>query len=381
MIKNSLQWLDEFDYLRAFAILGVVSIHVVSYSAKVIPPNSLVAICAAVYAFASFSVPLFVFVSGFVLYYKYPYIPSLPMFYKRRFVSIIPPYIIFSTFYFYLIGVFNGTLTGLSVSELIFVYLTGTAAVPLWFFILLIQLYLLYPLLVKIFNRSVQNNKALFFVFAALLIQIIYLGTIEKNNTLNARFFCSSIFYFVLGMYLCKNFDAAKHTITDSYKKYTPLLLALPLPTFAAWMAIVYASQIEPYGLASSSLEILFVVSVITALLAVCLDLRVHRSKVTRTMERLGDRSFAIYLIHTFFIYVLVYGAFPKIHLSWNNWLFYPLLFLATLLLSYISAEALSYLPLHTYIVGASKSKKQRNTRSEATVADVSVRLDEERLL
>jgi peptidoglycan/LPS O-acetylase OafA/YrhL len=368
-LKTSLQWLYEFDYLRGFAILAVLCIHTAQYSTRVVPPTALVEIVTAVGAFTAFAVPLFVFISGFVLYYRHPHITSVSAFYKRRLASVLLPYLFFSTFYFYMIKAAYGDLTGLSIPQLFFAYLTGTADVPLYFVVLIIQFYLLYPLLTSFFNRSIRANRAAVFVLAALLIQLFYLSFVGKTNTLiDARVFASSIFYFALGMYLSKNYDTIKYTIQSIRKtRRSFLLFTEPLVAFAMWRTIVYVGPFAPslglgYYLVTQTLfKTLFFVSMILALLLICLDLQRQGVRFANTIKKLGELSFAIYLIQASVQYMFVYIIFPKIHLSWNNWLFYPLLFIGTLVFSCVSVIALSYLPLSTYIIGVGRHKNQRD--------------------
>ena len=56
-------------------------------------------IITALSAFTFFGVPHFIFISGVVLYNKYNNGFSLSTFYKKRFNSVLPPYLVWSTFY------------------------------------------------------------------------------------------------------------------------------------------------------------------------------------------------------------------------------------------------------------------------------------------
>jgi len=60
--------------------------------------NLLEIVNVIVSAFVHFAIPVFVFISGFVLNEKYEDTFSTAGFYKRRFVSIVLPYLIFSAF-------------------------------------------------------------------------------------------------------------------------------------------------------------------------------------------------------------------------------------------------------------------------------------------
>lgn len=93
--------IEEVEILRAFAILAVIAIHVITVeSYGLLLQNSgirhLVAIVTGVNIFVHFGVPLFVLISGFVLGLNYRNSFSLTDYYRKRLLSIIPAYIIFS---------------------------------------------------------------------------------------------------------------------------------------------------------------------------------------------------------------------------------------------------------------------------------------------
>ena len=133
----------------------------------------------SIYAFATFGVPHFIFISGFVLYNKYSKDFSLSTFYKKRFLAILAPYITFTAFYVFYpyIGaalyrsLFHVGTVGHnaipSVVSLVTEYATAllTGVDQLWFIVLLLELYLLYPLLVRFYNRFGHNSLYLSLLF------------------------------------------------------------------------------------------------------------------------------------------------------------------------------------------------------------------------
>ncbi|MDD4620297.1 MAG: acyltransferase [Methanosarcina sp.] len=91
--------IEEIDYLRGFAILAVVAIHTSANFTKIQNVNLLLTINVIIDVFSHFAVPLFIFISGFVLSIKYKGQFSQKIFLQKRAKSILLPYIIFSTLY------------------------------------------------------------------------------------------------------------------------------------------------------------------------------------------------------------------------------------------------------------------------------------------
>ena len=89
----------ELNYLRGFAILSVISIHVCMFFKKMININLLTVFYMTIDAFSHFAVPAFIFISGFGLYNSYNGNFQIGYIYRKRFKYILPPYFVFSTLY------------------------------------------------------------------------------------------------------------------------------------------------------------------------------------------------------------------------------------------------------------------------------------------
>jgi probable poly-beta-1,6-N-acetyl-D-glucosamine export protein len=90
---------DQIDNLRAWAIIGVVIIHVTSYFTNVTEISYLPIALASLDIYAHFAVPLFVLISGFVLGLNYTGNFNKSDFFKKRIHRILIPYLIWSAVY------------------------------------------------------------------------------------------------------------------------------------------------------------------------------------------------------------------------------------------------------------------------------------------
>ena len=96
-MKNPGGWLQGIQYLRAIAIIEVILCHVSYVGADATNPLWII---VALHAFTAFGVPHFVFISGVVLFNKYNNGFSRSTFYKKRLSSVVPPYVVWTAFYF-----------------------------------------------------------------------------------------------------------------------------------------------------------------------------------------------------------------------------------------------------------------------------------------
>lgn len=379
------KWLGEFDYLRAFAILAVLIIHSAYYASLITSVNLLLVTNVVFEAFSRFGVPLFVFISGFVLFHKYGDTFSIIQFYRRRFVSIIPPYLIFSTWYIIVDYLSSGrSAFDFSVTGIVTMYLLGTSNAAMWFVILIVQLYLLYPIIAKTYSIASHSyrNGAVYLLSGTLVAQIVYSTLISGKSFAFNSFFLSNIFFFALGIATSMNYRAIKERIDASN---TTLMCALALVvgfSFAVvYLAGAYPSAIpwlHPYSTLSTSILLpLFCVVVF----ALCYKggFRLETDKkhhlVVHYLKQLGAFSFGIYLVFPFFCGLFGYNLLPRIGINWTMWTFYPLLFFITLLLSYASVMALFHLPFSKYVIGVPRKRTSSPTPRQAdTHAEVSQR-------
>lgn len=146
--------IPQLDIFRAIAIFAVLAIHATSRTLAETLDTSMFHPFLFINKFSQFAVPSFVFLSGFVLFYNYIDRrlngKTLGKFYSRRLVYIIVPYVVFSVLY-YILKMTTGHTWGMPLEEQaakFYKYLwTGTAYTHLYYIIIIIQFYVLFPLL------------------------------------------------------------------------------------------------------------------------------------------------------------------------------------------------------------------------------------------
>jgi peptidoglycan/LPS O-acetylase OafA/YrhL len=376
---------EEIDYLRGFAILAVIAIHTSARFTDITKINILLLTNIIIDIFSHFAVPSFLFISGFVLSLKYKDSFSKKMFYKKRAKSIIPPYIIFSLFYI-LIGIVfylkSGNLSHLPIAKVSSTFFSATSYYH-EFFALIVQCYIFYPFLIKSYEKVVNNNKTFIFLLSVLIIQLIWI-TIRDNamafftsstyfdsvaylesivSIILNRVFLSHIFYFIMGIHVCRNYESMKEKVSNSKKWIILAIIVITGVNTALWINGMleyggYNRIPRSYFTVYDLICPIYFVLTILILLLISVNLSNLESKYSnysKPIFLIGKYSFGIFLIHPLFMAVLLTLIFPHLRIDFNQIIFYPALFILTLIPSYFSIYLISYLPYSEMIIGSKR--------------------------
>lgn len=366
-MSNRVRYFDEINILRAFATLAVISIHVSGDFSKISTINFLMTGYMAVKSFSSFAVPLFICISGFVLYNKYSGKIALKNFYEKRLVSIIPPYIFFSTFYLgipYIISIILAKPVNLDIPHIAYQYITGGCSYHLWFFVLIIQFYFLYPAIIRMYRYCDSRGRTPELLFATFLVGFFCNVYPIPGEWRVALMFLGYLFYFILGMIVRSKYDELllkPLSKTSLYCMSVPLLCGTIFGTFnfAQEFYKFDTTQIQPvagpyWGWLTAMVTPIFCVIMFVFCLEISLRIVSRKGVGFRLLEIIGHYSFGIYLVHAFILYVIVL-VFSQFGFDWNNWLFYPLAFCLTLILSILSVEVIQQFPYSKNIIGSTR--------------------------
>lgn len=150
-------WLD---ICRGLAILAVLFIHVSGHFLPALhPPKSLLPpsmtwhLLAVANLDAQWAVPCFLMLSAFVNALSLSRSPDIPRYARRRLTGAVLPYVLWSGVYV-AVNTVLGHAPSLHPLHLVKLLLTGGAEFHLYFFVLVIELYLLLPLLTPLFARK-----------------------------------------------------------------------------------------------------------------------------------------------------------------------------------------------------------------------------------
>lgn len=227
------------NFLRGWSIFTIVLMHLTQ--------SNLTGVIHKAAAFGGAGVHVFILCSGFGLYLSYLHNPTnYGTFLKRRFGKVWVPYAIavlswaiwflFSRGYFPLREVASHLL----LYKMFSIELDTSLCYPYWFISTIVQFYLFWPIIVKIFKL----RGGLFFLLSISLLwsTIVGLLGLEEERPWGS-FFLQYLWEFGLGMWVaerCMNQENKRTTIMD-IKNYswwwllTGAICGMGLSAFMAW--------------------------------------------------------------------------------------------------------------------------------------------------
>lgn len=292
------QRLREMDFIRATAALSIIMIHVTGlyvYSSRV-----------AYYLNQAvrFAVPVFILISGLLLYGSVltrPGIGGYLEFISKRLKKILFPYLIWTLIY--IIYSMRHDLSSILLNKNAFLMgtgkkiLFGTGYIHLYFVIIIIQLYLLFPLLKYLMKKwsfpVLAISFAITFVFqAAVYLRLIHVITLRDFIIPYYMFFPTWIFFFVFGMYFAANMEKWKEKLSGK----TLLLAAVWLISF--FILILDNKYSKTFDSSIKPPIMLYCLTSFLFFHAVFLKFKDSNSIIFKAMDWFSAQSFLIYLSH-----------------------------------------------------------------------------------
>lgn len=299
----------DSNFLRLISIIAVLIIHSTHYSQVQFSKNldfySSDFFYVILNQIARFSVPVFIILSGYGLTARYSKKMDIKEFYQRRFIRIGIPFL----FWTFIILLFQKKFyLDFDFFKKLIYYLTITGVdYHLYFLIIILQCYLIFPFLNQI------NSTA--FLFLLLLLQIYnYSPTDLFFYLLNQKYFAfystflfSWLFYFYFGIYLCKNEEKIKKYL-QSKKIKIAIIILLFVSMFIVNFEYVYKSFFNPefYLYDHFHRYSVFFYSVIFFLFFFAIfPIFSNNQKIILGINNLAEVSFSVYLFHTWILRVL----------------------------------------------------------------------------
>ncbi len=337
--------LEELDILRAFALLGVIFIHILGASFQFVGRWSLTwEIYVFCDQFLRFAVPVFVFLSGFTLGLKYFHKSfRLIEFFKKRVWRILPWYFFWSAaIYVYTHFVVTEHGQQFPLWKLIFL---GKADYHLYFVSMIFQLYLLFPLILFLIHKFKRKFIVFVFLFQASLYfasSLLAVGAFKINllwgDQQQYLFFGTWIFYFILGIVFAQSKYEEKAT-RDLKKMAVVLLVGGLLFSVFDCLRVVARTGDLIIAARSSRIPVLFyVVGWLIASFVWAKELLRMPDALCKLLVYLGKKSYIIYLLHTLIIRIVALYILPSNFL--NLLIFSALILVFSIILAEITDSA-----------------------------------------
>jgi len=275
--------LDYFDVLRALAIFAVVAIHSLGFSLQYSEDYDFIVLWRNI---LNFGVPMFIAISGFFLAKKkIKTFGEYAAFLRKQIPRVYVPLLVWSLVWF----VFSVLIQNQSVVNEIIKLLIFQSSGPYYFIALIIQYYLLLPILNKLANR-----KGLTFSIIVSMVMIFgifylrYYTEIWLPLILYAGNFATWLMFFVLGLYLG---SSEKIKIPNKY------LLAIIL-IFYVLSCIESYVLIDLFHQVGDAITAVKVSSFMYSFFLIIFLFNNNDLIKSKILKKIGVMSFGIYLIH-----------------------------------------------------------------------------------
>ena len=240
------------------------------------------------------SVAGFIFLSGFLTKLDI----ETKAFYKKRILAVLVPYLIFSVLYS-IPEIMHLSLLD-SLKLLAKNIITSEGKYHLYYLVVYIQLVLVAPLLVKIAKQKSKILDMIVFLIQPLFISCLYLGILDESILKVAPWygivFPAWLSYYYLGLVIGNR--------AKSVKASGVLLLAVFILSsiFQIAEGFIWKEGGAISEIYYSQLRITALVQNISGVLLLAKIAMSKKRMAARLLERVGDASFGIYLLHPAFI-------------------------------------------------------------------------------
>lgn len=307
--RRSKPRLDHVDAMRPVKQAGVVSTH----SLIAFAPGALAAVGGSL-MLLHVTREAFLFISACMLTYSYSDLSRIGYryFYRRRLITVALPYVCWTIIYFLVTLPGESYTLGGGLEH--FGYLLGSGYYQLYYLVVIMQFYLVYPLLFWLVRRFQSRPWAVLGV--SLALQILMTALMHWNVVPShmrgywaTREITSYQFYLIAGMVVALHLDQVHDWLcTNGWKIFGATVLAAGAAE--AWFLAAHAHAASWLGTASDPLQPIVIPFNIGAIACVYLFgvwlVAPERSRRIRVFARSGsDNSYSIYLAQMLFVYAL----------------------------------------------------------------------------
>jgi peptidoglycan/LPS O-acetylase OafA/YrhL len=353
--------LDQVDAMRPIKQAGVLSTHAVIFFT---PAAAAVAANAAL-LLLHVSREGFFFISACMLTHAYAELrlAGLGRFYWRRFVSVGLVYLCWNVIYFfYLLPIAHYASLSAALGHL--VYMISTGYYQLYFLLVIMQFYLLFPLVLVLLRRT-RGHHGLVIGVAALIQVLLAIGMHwallpplmlrwEQQDAL------SYLLYLIGGGVVAFHLDQADAWVRRHARLVIAYTVAAALAAEAVYF-LAYHGVTSVLGSGSDPFQpsvIAFNVGVIACgYLAGVALVRPGRSPRTRALVRIGsDNSYGIYLAQMLFLVAMTRSGWTRL----DSVLPWPLVCLLVVVVVFTGCVALTALLARTPLAVPLTGRKQQ---------------------
>jgi peptidoglycan/LPS O-acetylase OafA/YrhL len=329
--------LDHIDAMRPVKQAAVISTHTLIFFAPLATSTTVIGLIML----TRFSREAFLFVSACMLTFSYRDTAQLKLnhYWKRRFVSVGVPYLAWTViYYFYTTAIqvkgfpfysFDHSIAFHAAGFHYFAHILRTGYYHLYYLIVIVEFYLLFPLLLKFIRRTTKWHMHIMVI--ALLWQIAYGVLVDSapfglhlSEILQTRFVYAYVIYLLGGMIVALHLDEVHQWIVDHahWIVIVTILSAIGaellsyagryswLPSYLHTGTLVFAPAMLPFNIGAILCVYLLGVHLVSP----------KRSLRTRAAVQSGsDNSYGVYLSQMLWIpFLLRFRNHLSLHVHWE---------------------------------------------------------------
>ncbi len=250
----SIQRREELSVFNAVCILAVVLINALSGMETEISSQWGKAVFYIAQNVFAFLCEAFVFLSGLRLLFNRYDKMTIDTFYVNRAVIVILPYTIFACIYYLCIALLR--IRAVAAKDFMMFYIKGEMAPGMYFILILVQIYLIMPVLV----RLLKSNMSRVTLWSSLGVSLAATVLSVKYPILN-RFCPQYLFFFCMGALAGTYYKDFKHFIRTKKALITILFLtSLLVFEGISYFSNAYIFRICLFGYSICAILFLFMI-------------------------------------------------------------------------------------------------------------------------
>jgi peptidoglycan/LPS O-acetylase OafA/YrhL len=305
--------LYEIDVVRILTFACVIGVHTTSHTAAA-DDVGLYGLLALLH----FTREVFFALTAFVLAYSYfskpqPFVRTIP----RRLLLVAVPYVTWSLIYFVSSNLRSPHYTfGEATVSFLQHLVEGTAWYHLYFLLVTMQVYVLFPVFLWIIEKTRGRHVLLLAVTGAYQLVFTWLlryspGSLGWVSHNPKSLFITYLFFIVLGA-VCA-FHAREFLLwVRAHRRLIAVLTAASGVALLGFFAVSIDSGISYYKAGTPLQPVLMVWSVFVGLGFLALgtwwsDRRDPESRIAKAVTVISDRSFGIFLAHPIVLWILLW--------------------------------------------------------------------------
>ena len=325
-----------FDILRIIACLMIVMMHS-SYPQG----NANGYFMSSLSYFTASGIGLFFMISGALIL---PVSQDIGLFFRRRFVKVFIPVLIWSIFYLLCKQlIYDRSINW--INSLLSIPFSTQGTSIFWFIYTLLGLYLLAPILSRWLQAASRQELEFYLVLWGISLCYPFLKYIVDLNTSNTGilyYFSGYVGYFVLGYYLKTYPDRISWKLLIQ-----ALVVAIVVPVICKLQHI----EVDFYDL-FWYLSIFVVIQCACWWKAICsIKQSTLGEKTSRFITELSKMTFGIYLVHIFIMRYVLWHCDFILNIE-NYYLQTAVIIVLTFVLSALCTYLIGLLPKSQYLIG-----------------------------